>query len=177
MRLCYRIAFLLLLGIFVAGCKEEKVLVSGETLPDQVVIGFTLYESVSGNRLYKLTAREAVVVEKEELITVRFPEVIFYDEVGNVSSILIAQEGAIFTRTENLVARGGVEVLTADSTILNTDSLMWINHRREVFTEAPVAIRTPRGRVAGQGLVADASLSRIEIISEVRGSSDYEFAP
>ncbi len=163
--------------LFCSGCHESKKVLSGDTLPDQVVIGFTLYESVSGNCLYKLTAEEAVVVEKEGLITVRSPEVTFYDDAGNVSSVLTAREGAILTRTEDLVARGGVEVRTADSTVLKTDSLMWINRVREVRTEAPVTIETPRGKVAGEGLVADASLSRIEIISEVRGSSDYEFAP
>lgn len=160
-----------------SGCHNEKVATVSGNLPDQVVVEFRLDESTSGQRLYTLVADEAVVFDAEGRIDVRQPRITFYNERGDVHSILSARAGAIFTKTEDLVAWGEVVVRTADSTVLITDSLAWSNRHRVVRTDAPVVIETTRGRVMGQGLIADAGLTKIEFLSEVRGSSSYEWAP
>lgn len=163
--------------LIVGGCKEASVPDLTENLPDQVVRWFVLHESASGQRLYTLTAEEAIVREKEGRIEVRRPIVTFFDNGGAVYSTLCADEGVVLTHTEDLIARGNVVIQTAESTALFTDSLVWNNYRQLVLTDAGVAIESPKGKVAGQGLVADAGLNKIEIVSEVRGSSSYEFGP
>ncbi len=164
--------------IFVSSrCKDASIPSRGDNLPDQVVYGFVLHESASGKRLYTLNAEEAVVREPEGRIDVKSPVVTFYDEGGGVYSTLRAELGVILTRNEDLIARGNVVVQTAESTRLYTDSLVWNNTRKVVLTDAGVTIESPKGRIVGQGLIADAALNKIEIVSEVRGSSSYEFAP
>lgn len=171
------LALFLCFSFFLSACKEAIPEKSLQNLPDQVVRGFTLNESMSGRPLYTLMADEAVVFESEGRIDVQNPRVVFYEENGAATATLTATTGVMWTKTQDLIARDNVRVETADSTVLLTDSLMWNNTRQQVYTEAPVTIISPKGRVSGQGLIADAGLKKIEILSEVRGNSDYEFQP
>ncbi|MBM3332419.1 LPS export ABC transporter periplasmic protein LptC, partial [candidate division WOR-3 bacterium] len=143
--------------------------------PNQEVDAFTLHESSSGKRLYTLEAQRAYVYDPASRVDVSDLRVLFYDEVGGVNSTLVAEEGSIYSKNEDLVARGQVVVRTSDSTVLKTDSLAWSNQRRLVRTDADLVIETPRGRVEGKGLVSDAGLTKIDILSPVQGTSDYDF--
>ena len=165
----------LLSVLAVTACREKSTVGPPQTLPSQTVEDLVLHESSSGKRLYTLEAEKAYVYDADQRIEVTSPHVAFYDEAGKVHSRLVADAGTIYSKTEDLVARGHVEVRTEDSTMLATDSLSWANSRRVVRTDAPVEISTPRGRVNGRGLVSDAGLTKIEILSEVTGRSDYDF--
>ncbi|MGQ9708628.1 MAG: LPS export ABC transporter periplasmic protein LptC [bacterium] len=167
----------LLFFLFVLGCHQDKVAPLTGALPDQVVCEFTLDESMSGKRLYTLQAVKAVVWDDDLRIDVDSLKVIFYNDSGFPYSELTAAQGTVFTRTENLVARGNVVVITTDSTELVTDSLAWDNSRRIIHTQANILINTPKGSLCGSGLISDPSLSKIQILSEVRGTSNYEFQP
>lgn len=168
-----RAAFIVML-VF-SGCREPEPVEDSGTRPDQVVEEFTMHESASGSRNYTLEADTAYVYERDGYVDVIRPRVTFYDEAGEIHSLLVADGGTLQSRSGHLVARGQIEVRTADSTLLLTDSLGWNNDTRLVRTDAPVALLTPRGEVFGQGLVADAGLTRIEIQSEVIGRADYRF--
>jgi len=161
------------------GCPQGGSTAQSAKLPDQVIEGFTLHESSSGERLYTLEAETAYVYEADEShesnVSVVKPKVLFYDSEGRVNATLWADRGAIRSRSEDLVAYGNVVVKTNDSTSLWTDSLAWSNTQRVVRTDADVVVETPKGRVAGRGLESDAALERIQILSPVQGSSQYEF--
>ena len=162
----------LLLGVV---CREDNTEPGESMLPDQVVEGFTVHESSSGERLYTLRADTACVYDDRGYVDVVRPRVTFYDEHGAVHALLEADEGTIRSKSNDLVARGHLVVRTADSTLLYTDSLVWNNDTRLVRTDAPVHIETPKGEIDGVGLMSDAGLSRIEIMSEVRGESGFRF--
>lgn len=165
------------LVLLVPGCADEQVEVGAAELPSQIVEGFVLHESSSGERLYTLEAETAYVYDTEQRVDVFVPRVTFYDETGEVHARLRADRGAIHSATDDLVAKGAVLVETVDSTSLRTDSLSWNNRERLVRTDAHVEIETPKGRVEGYGLVSDAGLERIQILSEVTGQSEYRFEP
>jgi len=156
-------------------CSDKPVCGPNPVLPNQEVDAFTLHESSSGKRLYTLEAQRAYVYDPASRVDVSDLRVLFYDEVGGVNSTLVAEEGSIYSKNEDLVARGQVVVRTSDSTVLKTDSLAWSNQRRLVRTDADLVIETPRGRVEGKGLVSDAGLTKIDILSPVQGTSDYDF--
>jgi len=158
-------------------CPEKPAPVSDVVLPDQVVEEFVVHETSSGVRLYTLEAERACVYDREQRSDVVKPRVTFYDEGRTVNAVLTADSGAIYSRTEDLVARGNVQVRTADSTVLLTDSLAWSNTQRVVRTDAAVDISTPNGNLKGVGLVSDPGLQKIEVLSEVRGTASYELGP
>ncbi len=156
-------------------CQKTNQEESPPRLPDEIVKNFILYETMSGKSLYILTADEAKVFESEGCVAVTHPRIIFYDENQTPTAVLTAITGVMWTKTQDLVARDSVRVETPDSTILLTDSLMWSNARRQILTQAQVTIVSPKGTILGQGLISDAGLKRIEVQSEIRGSSNYEF--
>jgi len=166
---------LFLVVLVVAGCREKVVTGPEQSLPNQVVDSFVLHESNSGQKLYMMEAERAYVYDGDQRVDVVKPSVTFYDENGAVHSHLFADAGTIYSRNEDLVARGNVVVRTEDGTSLATDSLCWSNVQRIVRTDAPVEISTPKGVIRGQGLISDAGLNKIQIQSEVRGTSDYDF--
>ncbi len=168
----YLLAFALLA---VLACKDKPVCGPNPVLPNQETDAFTLHESSSGKRQYTLEAQKAYVYDPAQRVDVTGLRVLFYDEVGGVSSTLVADEGSIYSQNEDLVARGNVIVRTSDSTMLVTDSLVWSNQRRLVRTDADLVIETPKGRIKGKGLVSDAGLTKIDILSPVQGTSDYDF--
>jgi LPS export ABC transporter protein LptC len=161
--------------LMVLSCNDKPVCGPNPVLPNQIVEALTLNESSSGKRLYTLEAQKAYVYDPAQRIDVTGLRVLFYDEAGGVGSTLVADEGSIYSRNEDLVARGHVVVRTSDSTKLETDSLAWSNQRRLVRTDADLVIETPKGRIVGRGLVSDAGLNKIDILSPVHGTSDYDF--
>jgi len=156
-------------------CKDKPVCGPNPVPPNQETDSFTLHESSSGKRQYTLEAQKAYVYDPAQRVDVTGLRVLFYDEAGGVSSTLVADEGSIYSPNEDLVARGNVIVRTSDSTMLETDSLAWSNQRRLVRTDADLVIETPKGRIEGKGLVSDAGLTKIDILSPVQGTSDYDF--
>ncbi|HTW93094.1 MAG TPA: LPS export ABC transporter periplasmic protein LptC [bacterium] len=156
-------------------CNDKPICGPNPVPPSQEIEGFTVHESSSGKRLYTLEAQKAYVYDPVQRTDVNGVRVLFYSEAGGINSTLVADGGSIYSQSEDLVARGHVVVRTADSTVLVTDSLAWSNQRRLVRTDANLVIETPKGRVEGKGLVSDAALTKIDILSPVRGTSDYEF--
>ena len=163
------------LSCVLLSCNDKPVCGPNPVLPNQEIDAFTLHESSSGKRLYTLEAQKAYVYDPAQRVDVSGLRVLFYDEVGGITSTLVADEGSIYSRNEDLVARGHVIVRTSDSTLLETDSLAWSNQRRLVRTDADLVIETPKGRIEGKGLVSDAGLTKIDILSPVQGTSDYDF--
>jgi LPS export ABC transporter protein LptC len=164
-----------ILACVLLACNEKPVCGPNPVRPNQEIDAFTLHESSSGKRLYTLEAQKAYVYDPVQRIDVTGLRVLFYDEVGGINSTLVADEGSIYSQNEDLVARGHVVVRTSDSTLLETDSLAWSNKRRLVRTDADLVIETPKGRIEGKGLVSDAGLNKIDILSPVQGTSDYDF--
>lgn len=156
-------------------CPPNKNPSNAESLPSQIVTDFTLFESASGMKLYRLTAEKAFIYDETEKISVNKPFIIFYNEDGSVSSTLTALSGRVNSRSSDLFAQDSVVVITSDSTILHTDSLVWKNFEQLITTDAWVKIESRQGLIEGQGLISDAALKKIEIKSSVTGKSHYEF--
>ena len=171
-----RFVILLCPFLLFLGCRHRPTPES-TTLPDQVIEEFRLHESQSGRRLYTLEAERALVYENEQRSDVVQPKVLFYDEGSRIYATLWADSGTIYSRTEDLMAKGRVRVVTADSTVLVTDSLAYNNRKQVVRTNAPVLIQTPEGTVSGQGLISDPGLMKIEVLSAVKGTSQSLLLP
>ncbi len=165
----------IIIFILFLGCEESGPKSSSENIPSQIVEGFKLTESVSGKKLYHLQAVKAYLYETSDKIEVNEPKIVFYDENNKEFSTLIAHSGSVNNKTSDLIARNEVIVQTAESTYLYTDSLVWLNAKQIVTTDAWVKINSKQGNIEGQGLISDAGLKKIEIKSAVKGKSNYQF--
>ncbi len=169
---------ILLINLFIAflcNCPSNKQSNSTKNLPTQIIYNFKLYESTTGSKLYLVTAQKAYVYNQQQKIEVENPYVVFFDDNGFINSTLRSLNGCVNTANSNLVARDSVIVKTKDSTFLYTDSLLWDNQAQLIITDAWVNIESKQGNIAGQGLISDAALKKIEIKSSVTGKTHYEF--
>lgn len=171
----YLFVLICLILFVLVNCTSNNKPSTSEILPSQIVTDFLLYESISGKRLYRLYAQKAYVYDSNQKIEVIKPFIIFYNEDGSVYSTLNAVRGKVNMQTSDLYAYDSVLVQTADSTILNTDSLAWNNQKQIIITDAQIKIQSKQGLIEGRGLESDAGLKKIEIKSSVTGKSHYEF--
>lgn len=96
-----------------------------------------------------------------------FPEGLyleFYDEFGEISSTLQANQAYYFKEEDKWRGRGNVIVKNiAKSQQLNTEELFWRRNTKKIFTEKFVTIRDTEDVIYGTGLDADQDLSNYKI--------------
>ncbi len=165
---------ILVFFIFMVFCNEEKKEMKLKELPTQIVDEFSMWESVSGKKRYFIKGKKAYYYEKTSKIHLKGVDIVFYNDREKMSSHVIADSGVIDTRKGDLLAIGNVLVITPDSTFLYTDSIVWINRKKEIITDAYVRIVSKTGMLQGKGLTADANLIKIEIKTEISGTTQVD---
>jgi LPS export ABC transporter protein LptC len=94
----------------------------------------------------------------------------FYDSTGNITSWLVADSAEVNERDNQLEVFGNVEVTSADSVKLYTESLSWDQSTNNVVTDDYVEIhRQDNMVVRGYGLVTDRTLKEYTIKRQVSG--------
>ncbi len=96
-----------------------------------------------------------------------FPEGIFiefYDELGNKTSTLRANDAYFFKEENKWRGRGNVEVVNMQkSEQLNTEELFWTPTDKKIFTDKFVTIKLQSEVLYGTGLEAKEDLSTYSI--------------
>lgn len=96
-----------------------------------------------------------------------FPEGIFiefYDELGNKTSTLRANDAFFFKQENKWRGRGNVEVInTQKQEQLNTEELFWTPNDKKIFTDKFVTIKLQSEVLYGTGLEAKEDLSDYRI--------------
>ena len=89
-----------------------------------------------------------------------------------MTSTASAIKGTIWENTEDVFMEGRVTVLNEEKTLLETESLRYIKAENKIKTQDRVKITRVSGDVLmGKGLIADISLKRMELLSQVSGGS------
>lgn len=96
-----------------------------------------------------------------------------FDEKGDSSAVITADEMRYFQNERRFEARGNVVVTTTDAKRLETEHLIWMEIDRKVSTTGFVRITTPTEFIQGYDLVADEDLETYEI-ARVTGQSVVE---
>ncbi len=130
-------------------------------------------------------SEDAVV--KNKLVTPKFLEYVngdrefpeglyfeFYDEEGNVTSTLRADEAYYFKEEDRWRGRGDVEVKNIEKgQKLESEELFWKPKEEQIFTEKFVTITLPDKILYGQGLTAKQDFSSYQI-KKPQGTFDIE---
>ncbi len=162
------ITFSISLGLF-AGCEEKikpTVLpgISSETIPQQESWNSTVTLTDSGRvRAIIEAGYIRVYATVNETLLSEGIRVRFFNDSGEHTSTLTAQEGKVDDRSNDLEATGDVRVVSTDSTLLETSHLLWDNAKRLVHTQDYVKITSPREKIQGRGLEADQHLQNYRI--------------
>lgn len=165
--------FIVLIISLTIFCTQDRV---EEDIPlgyKQIIKNFKMIETKDGIRSWLLIASLAYVYETN--IRVFDLTLIFFNVKGETTATIIAPQGRLNTKTHDMVATGGVETTTNDSSRLNTDSLFFQNESTLIKTDSKVIIKRKDGtELAGQGMVTTPDLTKIEIGGKVEGTTTLE---
>ena len=137
-------------------------------VPDQEARDFTLTESLEGRKNWTLHAVYAAMYNNQNLVDARTVRIEFFDKDGKKFSTLLADEGRVYQRSNDLEARGHVRVTTESGIFMETDSLRWQNARGKIVSDGFVRVTRQHDVVTGYGFESDPSLDHFTLRQEVR---------
>jgi len=178
--------FGLLVALLAAGCSQKRSVSPAATtgeLPDQEVTDFAITETDAGQQEWKLYARDAATYSARNMIIAHQVRIDFYDDKGQQSSELVANQGEINQRTRNMTARGNVVLQTTEGTRLSSQELRFLNREQKIVVPDDQLVRVQRGGdvLTGYGFESDPNLTHFEfkrrVQATVRSKSDGIIGP
>ena len=153
------------------GCQSRNAPAPGAAdlkIPDQEARDFTLTETSEGKKNWTLWASYAAMYNAKNLVDARTIQIEFFDSKGKRYSKLVADQGLVDQRTNNLEAVGHVRIVTETGVHMETDSLHWINNTQKIISESFVKVTRNRDVVTGYGFESDPNLDHFHLKREVR---------
>src|SRR6267378_1996071 len=169
-RVLMRVAAIAFL-IAATGCKSRNAPTPGATdvrIPDQEARDFTLTETSEGKKNWTLWASYAAMYNDRNLVDAKTIQIEFFDSEGKRYSTLVADQGLVDQRTNNLTAIGKVRVVTETGVHMETDSLRWVNRTEKIMSDAFVRVTRKEDVVTGYGFESDPNLDHFHLKREVR---------
>ncbi len=163
------------------GCGEKDPIniIRGQKNEDvRTTFQLQMTETLKGETRYILHTVKAHMYEKRRKIIAESLTVWFYDK-GKVSSVLTSDAGEVNQRSNDMLARGNVIVISEGSgSILQTDRLNWDSRKHKFYTDQPVRITRSTNVVTGIGLDADPNLEHTNIHSNIKVTiKDFSQSP
>ncbi len=155
--------------------------------PDQGIEEIPKYEGAIQQAEDMVLYHSEDAIVKNKLVTPKFLEYVngdrefpeglhfeFYDEEGNVTSTLEANEAYYFKEEDQWRGRGDVEVRNIErNQKLESEELYWKPKDEQIFTEKFVTITLPDKVIYGEGLTAKQDFSSYRI-KKPQGTFDIE---
>ncbi len=137
-------------------------------MADQEFSDFRTMESDSGQVKWILEAPVARVYNIRKLLVTDNPKIIFYDENGEISSVLTADMGEYNQDTHDMTALGNVVVTTIEGYTLETESLIMLRELGEIHSEDFVKVTKGNDILTGYGFQGYPELKNVDIKRDVR---------
>ena len=97
------------------------------------------------------------------------PTITFFTSTGAKDAVLTALHGTSNTRTNNMIARGNVVVVSEDGRRLTTEELLYNQGRNEISSDSAFVMTEPNRRLAGTGFRSDPNMKNIQILKGASG--------
>jgi LPS export ABC transporter protein LptC len=139
--------------------------------PDQESWDAQMYFTKEGKRRAVLQAGYiAKYIDKKYTLMKEGVKVEFYDEEGNLKSVLTSDEGKVFDNRQDMVATGNVILKAKNGSQLYSQELLWDNKEEKIISQVPVKITTVSDTLYGDTFKSDPDLINYEI-TNARGTS------
>lgn len=126
--------------------------------PQSTTKSINLFYTDSGKVQANLRSPKMLDYSQEDFPFREFPiglEVDFFDE-DSTKNTVISDYGIIYSLTNIIDLRGNVEIVTSDSTVLNSQQLYWDESENWLFTDQKYTIQMPNGAINdGEGFDAN----------------------
>jgi LPS export ABC transporter protein LptC len=97
------------------------------------------------------------------------PTITFFTSTGAKDAVLTALHGTSNTRTNNMIARGNVVVVSEDGRRLTTQELLYNQGRNEISSDSAFVMTEPNRRLSGTGFRSDPNMKNIQILKGASG--------
>lgn len=174
------VAAALLVGAGIAACQDGSEAVAGSgfrDLPaDQVVFDLDTDIKDLGVLRARLHADTAHIWE-DEAHTLMFPlDLKLYDDDGGEAAHLTANEGELDSRTNKMVARGNVVLVTTDGNRrILTEELHYDPRTGRIWSDVHTVMYEGDSRLEGDGFRADDQMKNVEFFRARGRNIEIEF--
>ena len=93
----------------------------------------------------------------------------FYTVTGAKDAVLTSRHGTTNTRTNNMIARKDVVVVSEDGRRLTTQELKFNQQKNEISSDSAFVMTEPNRRLEGVGFRSDPNMKNIQILSGAKG--------
>ena len=168
-------ALAVLVALAITGCRSQEETPTAATESSgsgtrEGMRGVSLQNFKVGDTKWVLHADSASVFRERKRVEARQVQVDFFDGEEPVST-MTAELAILIQKTDDLEARGNVQVVAEDGSILKTEVLYWNHQQSKIHTDQYVEITKGEDVLTGVGLEADPGLDRIDLKQDVSGTT------
>jgi len=164
-----RVGMVFLLLVFLVGCSkvdENQPTKNSQTIdvPDQESWQSVITITKDGKRVAEVWAGYIALYNEKQITLLKDSiHIDFFDREGKHNSILTADSGIVYNKTNNLVAEGNVVVISDSGIVLETEQLRWDNKKQKIVSDVPVRFTTATDTLIGDSFISDPDLRNYEI--------------
>jgi LPS export ABC transporter protein LptC len=136
---------------------------------DQVMYGARFRLTDNGISHAEMQADTLYFFDDNTRIEAEKPHVTFFTAEGAKDAVLTALRGTSNTRTNNMIARKNVVVVSEDGRRLTTEELIYNQQRNEISSDSAFVLTEPNRRLEGIGFRSDPNMKNIRILKGASG--------
>jgi LPS export ABC transporter protein LptC len=136
---------------------------------DQVMYGMRFVLTDKGLNRALLQADTAYFFDENTRIELEKVHTTFFTATGARNALLTSERGRYNSRTNNMVARKNVVVVTEDGRRLTTPELNYNQQTNEISSDSAFVMTEPNRRLEGIGFRSDPDMKNIRILKGASG--------
>ena len=167
----FAVAVMLLLAVACSSKKQPPVAAHSPLADsaDQVMYGASFVLTDNGISRAQMQGDTLYFFEDNSRIESENPHITFFTATGAKDAVLTSRHGTSNTRTNNMVARGNVVVVTEDGRRLTTEELIYNQQKNEISSDSAFVLTEPDRRLEGIGFRSDPNMKNIQILKGASG--------
>ena len=182
MKLSHLTLFAIAAAVSAAACTERTAppIAKKSALADsadQVMFGAHFNLTDAGLSRAELLSDTAYFFDDNTRIELRKVETTFYTASGARDAYLTSERGTYNNRTNQMIARGDVVVITEEGRRLTTPELKYDQQSNEIASDSAFVLTEPGRRLAGIGFRSDPNMQNIQILKTKSGSTGVVTLP
>ena len=136
---------------------------------DQVMFNLRSVLTDKGVQHAQLQSDTAYFFEDNTRIELEKVHTTFFTATGAKNAVLTSDRGTFNSRTNNMVARKNVVVVTEDGRRLTTPELIYNQLKNEISSDSAFVMTEPNRRLEGVGFRSDPDMKNIRILKGASG--------
>jgi LPS export ABC transporter protein LptC len=164
--------FLALVSVAACTSKKQPPVATHSPLADsadQVMYGARFTLTDKGLARAQMQADTLYFFEDNTRIEAENPHITFFTVTGAKDAVLTARHGTSNTRTNNMVARKNVVVVSEDGRRLTTEELIYNQQKNQISSDSAFVLTEPNRRLEGIGFRSDPNMKNIQILKGASG--------